>query len=252
MIRSLVWRIENTNTATDAVCRDITTMGTPEFQRLNIADIVLDQEESIAQAKTLLKMRTLKDVLRVDLNHLEASIYAINNAVWLDTKLIDASRKRWGAAHYLAELWLLLGVKYLHPNDLQTWIDRLISKNEDTEALRVRTTRLLNQESMGSIYNWLICQTPPSPVQHHLLWVDQQWMFVEGTIFKTIMHPSNSGLVMLGNNGLWYTLLNGGINTSLKNSILISNETMPTADEIIKHWANFNQTIAEQLTNFEI
>ena len=67
---------------------------------LPISDHPLEPKEAHEQAKILIKMRALKDVLNPEWSDIEAAQYAVANRIWLDNKFLDAARKRWGSAHY--------------------------------------------------------------------------------------------------------------------------------------------------------
>ena len=136
---------------------------------LPISDHPLEPKEAHAQAKILIKMRALKDVLNPEWSDIEAAQYAVANRIWLDNKFLDAARKRWGSAHYLTERWLLLGAYDTNA------IEELAQELDADHALEALRTTLQNKD-IASAFNSVALQGPKIGQLHGL----RRWTIPRG------------------------------------------------------------------------
>lgn len=88
------------------------------------------------EAKSILRMKCTRDILKTTWDDLQAAIYAVSNQKWLDSKMIDAARRRWPSSK-LAEQWLILGAIAVNNTTYKKLLEKLLSPTEDLETYRV-------------------------------------------------------------------------------------------------------------------
>ena len=169
---------------------------------LVISDHPTTEEEAKEQAKTIVKMRALKDVLNLAWSADEAAQYAIANAAWLDNKLLDSARKRWGAADYLAEKWLLVGA-YLEKKSIEQWAATL----SVTENLKDFIAELDNDVHAFGQINQLAVQTKNGECKHHGLLRAGEWVYCQGVMLQTQASEHAYVAVVLSDEGLWQFMI---------------------------------------------
>ena len=166
---------------------------------LPISDHPLEPKEAHAQAKILIKMRALKDVLNPEWSDIEAAQYAVANRIWLDNKFLDAARKRWGSAHYLTERWLLLGAYDTNA------IEELAQELDADHALEALRTTLQNKD-IASAFNSVALQGPKIG-QLHGLYVDGQYRAVSGVWLQDHRTEDYHIAIVLSDDGEWHVLM---------------------------------------------
>lgn len=167
-----------------------------------ISDHPTTEEEAKEQAKTIVKMRALKDVLNMAWSADEAAQYAIANAAWLDNKLLDSARKRWGAADYLAEKWLLAGA-YLEKKNIEEWATAL----SVAENLRDFISHLDNDVNAFGQINQLAVQIRLSECKRHGLLRAGKWVYCQGVVLQTQASEHAYVAVVLSDEGLWQLMI---------------------------------------------
>ena len=190
------WRIE-IDSEVHAVCRDESHV----LHDLVINDHTTTEEEARAQAKTIVKMRALKDVLNPNWSADEAATYAIANADWLDNKLLDAARKRWGSANYVAEKWLLVGAFLT-----QTSVSQLAARLSISNTLSDFITSLGNETNAFASINELAIQKNGEG-QRHGLRHHQQWIYCQGVMLQSQSSKNAHVAAVLSNEGQWQLMI---------------------------------------------
>lgn len=181
-----------------ALCKD----GDAVLHDLVINEQPTTEEEAKAQAKTLLKMRALKDVLNPDWSAEEAARYAIVNSFWLDNKLLDAARKRWSAAEYKAEKWLLAGA-YLENKNVKQWAGTLSVENE----LSTYIAQFDNDIHAFGAINQLVVQSPNNECKRHGLIKNNEWVYCSGVMLQASSTQHAGVAIVLSDEGLWQLMI---------------------------------------------
>lgn len=181
-----------------AVCKNDTHV----LHDIVISDHPTTEEEAKEQSKTIVKMRALKDVLNLDWSADEAAKYAIANAAWLDNKLLDAARKRWGAADYLAEQWLLVGA-YLEKKNIEQWAATLsVSAN-----LNGFIAQLDNDVHAFGRINQLAIQTKNGDCKRHGVLRAGEWIYCAGVKLQAQESEHAHVAVVLSLEGAWQLMI---------------------------------------------
>lgn len=219
-----------------AVCKDDTHV----LHDLVISDHPTTEEEAREQAKTIVKMRALKDVLNLSWSADEAAQYAIANAVWLDNKLLDSARKRWGAADYLAEKWLLVGA-YLEKKNIEQWATTL----SVSENLKDFIAQLDNDLRAFGQINLLAVQTRNGECKRHGLLRAGEWVYCQGVMLQTQASEHAHVAVILSDEGLWQFMI---VEKYRPHQARIESwESPPTLDEIKAFFSDTPDSEIEQL-----
>lgn len=186
------WKFEITD-HTKAICY---TEGTI-LHEIVINDQPVSLEEAKDQSISLIKMTAYKDVLSTAWSHLEAAVYGVTNQEWLDKKLLDAARKRWGAKGYLAEMWLLAGQAYLETSlDFLEIIDDLNLKN--------KIANLLAQPSgVHQFINWLSLRTNTTDFTISSWWNNIQYVELDATFIQHRSSNHREAAIFLQSDGGW-------------------------------------------------
>lgn len=181
-----------------AVCKDATQV----LHDLVISDHPTTEDEAKEQSKTIVKMRALKDVLNMDWSAEEAARYAITNATWLDNKLLDSARKRWGAADFLAEKWLLVGA-YLEKKSIEQWAASLSVTNNLADFIG----QLDNDVRAFGQINQLALIPQSSECKRHGLLRAGEWLYCQGVMLQTQTTDHAHVAVVLSDTGLWQFMI---------------------------------------------
>ena len=181
-----------------AVCKNDTHV----LHDLVISDHPTTEEEAKEQAKTIVKMRALKDVLNLAWSADEAAQYAIANAAWLENKLLDSARKRWGAADFLAEKWLLVGA-YLGKKNVSQWASNL----SVSETLKDFVAHLDNDLHAFGQINQLALQTKIGECKRHGLLRSGEWIYCQGVMLQTQVSEHAYVAVVLSDEGQWQFMI---------------------------------------------
>lgn len=204
-----------------ALCKS----GNRVLHNLVINDTPVSEEESEALAKTIIKMRALKDVLNLDWSSAEAAQYAVANAYWLDNKMLDAARKRWGAADYCAEKWLLAGA-YLENQSVQD-LGEVLSV---TLELAPYIAGFKNDNNaLGQINTLTMQSMHPESTRFGLLRYDA-WVYCQGAFLQAQETDHAYTAMILSDTGLWQLMIvekNAPHNGAVKNS-----EDPPSIDNV--------------------
>ena len=181
---------------TQAICmRDGVLLHT-----IAISDQALDEHEAYVLAKTLIKMKAMKDVLNPEWSDFDAAQYAVANRVWLDNKFLDSARKRWGSAHYLMEKWLLLGAYKINAN-----VNDLAMELDVTIPLK-NLIHTLNAGELANAFNAIALQSPKLGTTHGLF-VDNQYCTVQGVWLHEHQTDAYGIAMVLSEEGVWHILM---------------------------------------------
>ena len=181
-----------------AVCKNDTHV----LHDIVISDHPTTEEEAKEQAKTIVKMRALKDVLNLTWSADEAAQYAISNASWLENKLLDSARKRWGAADYLAEKWLLVGA-YLAKKSVSQWAATL----SVSDTLKDFIELLDNDIHAFGLINQLAIQTKTGECKRHGLLRSGEWVYCQGVMLQTQASEHAYVAAVLSDDGQWQFMI---------------------------------------------
>ena len=229
------WHIQ-IDSEVHAVCKNDTQV----LHDLVINDQPTPEEEAKEQAKTIVKMRALKDVLNPAWAANQAAQYAIANAVWLDNKLLDSARKRWGAADYLAEKWLLVGA-YLEKKNIQQWAASL----SVTENLADFVGQLDNDVHAFGQINQLAVQTRGAECKRHGLLRAGEWQYCSGVMLQTQSSEHAHVAVVLSDEGLWQFMI---VENNRPNQARIESwQSPPSLEEAKAFFSDTPDTEIEQL-----
>lgn len=131
-------------------------------------------------AKPLIRMQCLHDMLRPDWSDVEIAMYIVHNHKWLDGKLLTAARRRWGSEGQMAEQWLMLGVMIMQPAAQAAWAEKLLPGASALLRQWEAWPGANHDERIANAVSWLIhftdCTTerlytvPSTPLDRNGLW----------------------------------------------------------------------------------
>lgn len=132
------WQLVFNKDGIDAECvRNPGTADASVIEHLPISDDPkMSWPQAQEEAKSILRMKCTRDMLKTTWDDLQAAIYAVSNLKWLDNKMLDAAKRRWPDGK-LAEQWLILGAMAINQSTYKKLMDKIISPIEDRELYKV-------------------------------------------------------------------------------------------------------------------